>query len=461
MKANPRITLWISGCLCLILLTSGVFIYLHTNRTIPAELTTLVTPTNLTASPNTTAETAAVTSTQPHLLSHPDPAVKPQPAALASTPVPLVTYPLGSIGEACEVNQFPPFHSSSNIAELIVKQLEKTQCSTALTTYMNPINPNLWGRESDTHGHHSAHALVTINNPLTFERIFADPAGDFARVQEALANPECQLGAGSQSNWQLSETCHADAIHNYALMYRFCSDDGVFNRTYQWYSAEDNPTPEQDRSMWIQFLESGWAITKCAPLKPYSKLRLPIHAELRQQIHTLQIGDDQAPQRKRTVSGALIDLAARLGDEAAVLTYPVYYEEDTSGSFVYSYTYDEEGYKYGPLAEWFTKNLDDPTNLFSKLAPSVDRLHKFIPLFANNIEVSGKPIKFDHTALAQHLCAPPYYTPPADEEETDTGAEPRSCREIVTELRQKSLHTSMLEELTTFEDVAIRLGVYE
>ncbi|MDE0094656.1 MAG: hypothetical protein OXO49_09180 [Gammaproteobacteria bacterium] len=428
---------------------------MHTNRTIPADL---VTPTNLTANPNTTAETAAVTSTQPHLLSHPDPAVKPQPTALAGTPVPLVTYPLGSIGEACEVNQLPPFHSSSSsdVAELIVKQLEKTQCLTALTTYMNPINPNLWGRESDTHGHHSAHALVTIDNPLTFERIFADPAGEFARVQEALVRPECQLGAGSQSNWQLSETCHAEAIHNYALIYRFCSGDGIVNRLLlQGYSAEDNLTLKQDRSEWVQSLEMVWVIAKC------HSLRLPSHTKLRQQIHTLQIGDDQASQRKRTVSGALIDLAARLGDEAAALTYPVYYEEDTSGSFVYSYTYDEEGYKYGPLAEWFTPDLDDPTNLFSKLAPSTDRLHQFIPLFANNIEVSGKSIKFDHEVLVQHLCAPPYYTPPADEKETDTAAEPRSCREIVTELRQKLLHTSMLEELTTFEDVAIRLGVYE
>ncbi|MDE0645065.1 MAG: hypothetical protein OXH84_02345 [Gammaproteobacteria bacterium] len=456
MKAKTRITVWVSGCTCLILLISGVFIYLHTNRTIPAELTTLVTPTNLTETPNTTAETAAVTSTQPHLLSHPDPAVKPQPTALTSTPVPLVTYPLGSIGEACDVNEYPLYHRDVNHRlenYPAVKGFEKSKCQTALATYMNPINPNLWGRENDTHGHHSAHALISIDNPLTFERIFTDPAGDFAKVQEALARPECQLGDDSTSNWKLHETCHADAIHNYAYIYRYCSNQlGVFSRPRQYYSKQENPTPEQDRGMWIEVLESVWILEKCAPLGQFSNL--PKHTKLRQQIHTLQISDDQAPQRERTVSGALINLAARLGDEAAALTYPGDYGSHFN-------PHDEEGYKYGPFAEWFTADLDDPTNLFSKLTPSIDRLHKFIPLFANNIEVSGKSIKFDHEVLVQHLCAPPYYTPPADEEKTDTAAEPRSCREIVTELRQKSLHTSMLEELTTFEDVAIRLDVYE
>ncbi|MCY3627029.1 MAG: hypothetical protein OXG88_05255, partial [Gammaproteobacteria bacterium] len=168
----------------------------------------------------------------------------------------------------------------------------------------------------------------------------------------------------------------------------------------------------------------------------------------------LGVYDGTEAGRKQTLNGTLIDLAARLGDEAAALTYPI-----KKHSYHRAQPYDEEGYKYGPLAEWFTKDLSDPTNLFSKLAPSVDRLRELVTLFRNKIKVKEKVINVDRQALARHLCTPPFYTPPSDEEAPT--ADPPSCREIINELRQESLPPSMLAAITTFEKIAIRLDVYE
>ena len=455
MKVNIRITAWLSGCFCLILLTLGVFLWLSTPNSKPAELSTLVTTSTLSSSPNSTAQILAD--------------VTPQTAVdnlqttsrSISPPLPPITYPLGSIGEACEVNTYPPRVGFFDLDREVMLSLENSpfdstgenfkllkspKCLTALETYINPINPYLWGREHNTHGFHSAHAFVDIDNPLNFERIFTDPAGDFARVQEALARPECQLSTDDEPNLRLNETCHADAIHNYALIARFCYGVGIYTRPYQWYSKEDNPNPEQDRSMWIHSLENAWVTTKCDDLDPNIDLQLPIHTELRQQIQELD--------KDKTLNETLIELAARLGDEAAGLTHPVEYY-GTYGRSEHS----EEGYKYGPLTEWFVTDLTDPTNLFSKLAPSVDRLRQFVSLFEKNIKAKGKLIKFDHEALVRHLCAPPYYIPPSVDE--DPTPEPPSCREIVNELRQETLSPAMSDAIITFEDVAIHLDAYE
>lgn len=468
MKAYSRITAWLSCCICLILLTLGVFLWLNNHRSIPAELRTLTTPTNLKESPKATAENAAFTNP----LSSPPPAANPQPVTLTNPPLSPVAYPLGSIGEACEVNEYPPRtgyfdldletrHSFENspwdATGENLKQLQESKCLTAVESYMKPINPYLWGRQNDTHGRHSALALIVTDNPLTFERIFADPAGDFARVQEALARPECHPGDDPKSNWKLNETCHADAILNYALFTRFCYDHGFLTRPQQYYTKKDNPTPEQDRSMWIETLEVGWVWEKCETFDPNLNLRLPVHAELRQQIQKLQVVDEKAPRREQTLNGTLIDLAARLGDEAAGLTYPI----DHNPAYVPFGPHDEEGYQYGPLAEWFTTDLTEPTNLFSKHPPSIDRLRHLVPLFATHIEASGgKIIKFNHEALVRHLCTPPYYTPPS--EDTETIPEPPSCRTVANELRQE-FHSdqSMLKKIATFEELAIRLDVYE
>ncbi|MYK44518.1 MAG: hypothetical protein F4039_10615 [Gammaproteobacteria bacterium] len=470
MKVNIRITAWLSACFCLILLTLGAFLWLSTSRAITTKPPPLSTNTNQNTSPNSTVQLADVLSTHTTDAEPTKIGVKRQTVTLTIPPLPPVDYLLGSIGEACAVNEYPSrveYHEQyqehkGNLANSPFdsdgewKSFKDEKCRAALETKTNSINPYLWGRESDTHGNRSALALVTIDNPLTFERIFSDPAGDFARVQEALVNPECQLSQDTATNWELKESCHADAFLNYALIRRFCNTKdphfGVTRRDREYYRKADNPTPEQDRIMWIQALEDAWVMRKCDSLDLNLDLQLPEHTELRQQIEKFQVYEKNENRRKQTLNGTLIELAARLGDEAAGLTYPVKNDRHRP-------PYDEEGYKYGPLAQWFTTDLSDPTNLFSKLAPSVDRFRHLVPLFGKNIKTNGKVINFDHQVLAQHLCTPPYHIPPSDDE-TPT-PEPSNCREIINKLRQEESSPSILEAITTFEDVAIRIDVYE
>ncbi|MDE0644699.1 MAG: hypothetical protein OXH84_00465 [Gammaproteobacteria bacterium] len=66
---------------------------------------------------------------------------------------------------------------------------------------MYAINPYHWNDDTDNR----AFAFVVIENPLTFERIFTDPVGDLARVQDALSRSECKLGPDAESNWKLNK----------------------------------------------------------------------------------------------------------------------------------------------------------------------------------------------------------------------------------------------------------------
>ena len=465
MQTNLRITVWLSSCACLVLLTLGVFWWLSLPRSSAADLPTLATNPTLSALLYSTAQTTAVVNRPRSVTTSKTAVANSQPAPLSNPPLPPVPYPLGSIGEACEVNTYPPITLINQETALNFKNspfdstgewklLKEPKCRTALEKHMNSINPYLWGKKAHTLERHHIIALVIVDNPLTFERIFTDPAGDFARLQETLARPECHPENDTQTNWNLNKPCHGDAIFNHALFSRFCNDHGVTHRPRPTWDEDRPTTPEQDRSMWIESLEDTWVLEKCKGVDQQNlNLRLPVHTELRQQIQKLQISDENSFWgTRKTLDATLIDLAARLGDDAAGLTYPFFLNGD------YDQPYSEEGYKYGLLAEWFT-TVFEPAELFTKHPPSADRLRQLVTLFGKNIKVKGKLIRFNHEVLVQHLCTPPYYTPPSVDE--DPTPEPPSCREIVYELRQETLSPAMLDAINTFEDVAVHLDVYE
>lgn len=414
--------------------------------------------------------------------------ISPAEYVSSHTPLPLdfpklppVSYPPGSIGEACGVNELPPrvgfpsWYLSQNpytkqkIDDLTEAPLQKKECLKALERHINQINPYLWGSYAMTEGFSTpAFLFIDIDNPLTFERIFTDPVGDFARVQEVITRPECLLGHKTKPNWELNESCHADAIINYALLTRFCYQEyeakwmsnthetnGISNRYRQIYQKKDNPTPEQDRSMWIQDLERDWVRQKCDTLDPNLDLLLPKHNELRNKIRALHVEEQPFPGLvDKTLNVVLIELAARLGDEAAGLTQPFTPSKR-------SHTFGEEGYKYGPFANWVgwgTQTGIDmlkQTTLFHKYPPSVERLRKLIGVFSEQTTGHGDhPIRFNQNAFVQHLCEPPFFN-------RNSKDEPLSCRTIVNELRQEAHSLLMLEAIDTFEDLAIRLDVYE
>ena len=438
MNLDRQATVWLSaGGLGLLVLAIGVFLWFDTPRSIPPELPDIPPTANLIESPTLTAPTVDDSP----------------PVTLDSTPLPLIDYPPGSIGHECGVNEFPPRVGFGGKNPLLA--LMNEECYTAVERHVNLINPYLWGNESEVepYGGHRAIPFVVVDNPVTFERIFTDPAGDFALVQEALARPECQLTQDAESNWNLNEMCHADSILNYALIMQFCYSDGVHRRISRYYSKKDNPTPEQDRSMWIQELEDAWVRKKCKTLDPILDLQAPVHTELRKQILALEVNDYEDYEFGfKSLDAALIELAARLGDDTAGLTHYIQVGWDSHTG--------EQGYKYGRFANWFT-NMFNPTHIFTKHPPSVERLYEVLPLFSNNLVAGGgRLMTLDHEALVQHLCTPPFFTNPYTNK--DPVPEPPSCREIIAELHQE-FHDdqTFLGLLATFEDVAMRLDVYE
>ncbi|MDE0645437.1 MAG: hypothetical protein OXH84_04265 [Gammaproteobacteria bacterium] len=476
MKNARKTTIWLTASgLALLVLGISVFILLPTAQPIPP--TNLVAPTASTAYENIKSppETHSSTLTQ-----------------LVSPQLPPVDYSPDSIGEACEINQYPPYHwynDLSNDTEFNLKndpfdsngewKLDK-KCLTALEQHIYPINPYLWDKHKLPNWGGNAFSYVDINNPLTFERIFTDPVGDFVRVQEVLARPECLLGKDAAPNWNLHETCHADAIHNYALLTRFCYSSGLSLLPTKYYWKKDNPTPEQDRSMWIQALTRAWVDLKCESLDPLLDLGADLHTDLREQILALHNEPEQpdavrAQLREHFVSDStsvelkdnfeefvqksanqfkdkpqvldaeeiLIELAARLGDAAAGLTHP------------FDLNQKESGYKFGRFASWFSDV--DPSSLFFKSSPSVERVYGALSLFTPPTDPYQREhvVNIDLDALVQHLCTPPYWYNPTD---------PPSCQSVINDIRQNhevQNNTSILESLATFEKIAKRLDVYE
>ena len=437
MNNNRRVKRWLAtGGLGLIGIGVGVVLWFSILRPVPSEL------------PDIPTSPLIVTPGPIEIRS-------PVPSEIVSPQLPPIDFPPGSVGHACGLNEFPPFHSYGDLHSDRRRTLENDpydrdgnwqvlegECKAALERHFYATNPYLWFDETNNR----QFAFINIDNPLTFERLFIDPAGDLLRVQGTLSRPECQLGPDAEPNWLLHETCHADALLNFALITRYCYNEGVSNRTLQMYWEEENPTPEQDRSMWIQRLESGWIRAKCASLDPILDLQSDVHTELRAQLQAL------AQEERSDWEGILIELAARLGDDAAALTR-------TFPRSSHKKLYSDNGYKYGHLAGWFD-DVFIPSELFVKHPPSVERLRQLVPFFGEFIGARGrKLIKFDHEALVQHLCTPPYYTPSWVDE--DSVPEPPSCRTIVDALRQEALHPSDLANIATFEEVAMRLDVYE
>lgn len=404
----------------------------------------------------------------------------------AGAPLPALDFPLGSVEEACGLNEFPPYadywdHKKEGKISWINnpfnsegnwKALESQECTEALEAHMNAINPYLWGI---TDNWIRPFVFVVLENPLTFERIFADPGGDLARVQDVLSRPECLL-QGDETDWELNETCHADALLNYALLNRFCFDEGVDYRkkTRDW--PEDNPTPEQDRLMWKESLEDYWVEMKCETQSSTLELTSEQHLGIYELVMSLDQSDPQEP--KKGSRELLIELAARLGDDAAGLARRAELPYSVPSG---RHPYGESGREYGRFSWLFTG--EQWWEFTYKEPPSVDRFQRVLSMLG----LVGAPkiyprdeIQFDWELVARHLCTPPYYTDKSwhdslledlksDERYADDllafrekHDKPKSCKEVVHEIRQSDIEFSPLHQaLNKFEQVAIELGVYD
>ena len=193
---------------------------------------------------------------------------------------------------------------------------------------------------------------------------------------------------------------------------------------------------------------------------------------------------------KKNALELLIELSARLGDEAAGLTLPQQFFIPRPGSK------NEEGYKFGRFTELLASRTWQELTL--KQVPNADRFVQIFHMLAraeSQTIDNSNAVQFEWGKLVNHMCVPPstealeYISADGvivrftetdfevllelepeelrdldiEPEDVEDFFEPRSCQEIVHEIRQQRgiKSPTVLAAIDKFEQVALELGVYE
>ena len=451
MKTTSRLPRWLWGCVVGIGLVA-----------VSIALFYLLKPNNNVAPPSDEALFGDETTPEDSVLQ--SSSAEPQDVVkMDSTPT--LMFSNGSIEEACGIHEFPSYWDDSEDSDhedILRRAFTSEECRKALDIHVGAKNPYLWGR-SDVYLRQFA--FIEIENPLTFDRIFADPSGDFARVQFALSRFECLLEKGTATNYELKESCNSDALLNYALLNRYCYDGGHSTRNREYYS--ERPTPKQSRLRWKQDLEAVWVRTKCKEFDSDLKLTEDLYPDLTKLLSSLansnslgvqllKIERNRLPEipfseilPRRFLIATLIEMAARLGDEAAALT-----DDGPLG---------EQGVQLGRFQE-----LDSNPKwreLRWKKEPNQERL---LQTFKFLTTMAGKDIEFNWEWLVRHLCEPPFPYYELDrqtrlgvsKEEYDS-SEPKSCRAVINDMyTDGDLSDSVLKVIEQFERTAMDHDLY-
>lgn len=370
-----------------------------------------------------------------------------------SPQLPRLDFPSGSVEEACGFNDLPTYWVDAKLQRnhTQAKVIESEDCRIAFEKYMSAVNPFNFILSDPYVAELSE--FVVLKNPFTFERIFTNPAGDLARMQDALARPECVL-APNEINWELEETCYADAFLNYALVNLFCFDELVEHRDRLMYRSK--PTTTQDRLMWKQDLEDVWVEEQCEELDTTLKFT-PDHYP---KLHSLVMSWLEPDSGKDSLD-LLVELSARLGNNAAGMTSMV-----IPAAFFAPKHALAHGYQFGRFAPLLES--EDWREFVFKKEPNTDRFlqtFRMLAMFSSSRPDPRDEFEFDWEFVVRHLCEPPFFNPKdyGMPEDYDTpGIVGLSCQEVVHEIRQQDIRfPPLLDVLDKFEQVALELNVYD
>ena len=451
MRMTPDLPRWISGRVCGVgLIALGICcIYLPT-------------PSNSNPLPSQDSNISkSIKANESALLPN-----KTEPLGVIGThSTSTLTIPIRSVAEACGLHELPWYwdwdqygHNSSIKVDPLTPLLESEDCRTALKTHVGAINPYSWGPTY----YDLQFDFVVLDNPLTFERIFNDPFGDFARVRDAMSRTECLLEQGTTINLELKESCNADALMNYALLNRFCYY-GVAAANSRAYDQAEH-SPENSLLNWQHALESRWLTVKCQEFDPEQQLSVRKHRDLTKLLSSLDTAGTFSLNLLRTrrshqpewthtetlpinnLITNLIEMAARLGDDAAGLTRK---------------PFEEEGMRFGRFLSLFDNSAW--TKLQTKSEPNQERLLQTLELLPT-LASSGIEINWDW--IVRHFCEPPFAgsripNSPSDSEERDEPTKPKSCWAVIHELYiDGGLTDSELDLIDQFERTALKLDLY-
>ena len=248
----------------------------------------------------------------------------------------------GNMWDICGISKFP---SEIERAKTFVfdQNFEiSDECSTALATHVLSINP-FKEHISSSLGSGYEFSLFVLENPMTYARVFSDPEGDLERLINAMSRSECKLEQ-NRKNWNLKESCDADSFTNYAVFYKTCHGrTGISQARYYFYSQQDTLVENSSESnstneIWKGFLERAWVDKHCSTFDPelelssvnrprifeqlvsYNMVNHPNARDIRERLRS------KDPRMAANIDVAnfytsLLKLGARLGDEAAALTW--------------------------------------------------------------------------------------------------------------------------------------------
>ncbi len=172
------------------------------------------------------------------------------------------------VWEICGLSDFPTELEAAKpfVQEFVISE----ECLSALelhTLKTNPFERNGLAVVKNI----PEFSLVILDNPMTYERIFEDPAEDLQRISEALSLPDCEW---ETVFWKkgLKEVCHAEAFTNYATFYHACFDlagerskqaKTYFHLEHYYIFEAQEPEPDNITDMWQGYLEYRWVEEKC------------------------------------------------------------------------------------------------------------------------------------------------------------------------------------------------------
>ncbi len=362
------------------------------------------------------------------------------------------------VWEICGLLEFP---TDSEAAKTFVQKFEISQeCLSALeihTLQANPFERNGLAVVKNI----PEFSLIVLDNPMTYERIFADPAEDLQRIFKALSQPDCEWEEfyGKKG---LKEVCHAEAFTNYATFYHACFDlagerskqaKTYFHLEHYYIFEAQEPEPDKITDMWQGFLEYRWVEEKCKEFgsevalnaenypREFETLRRYSESRVSGYDYQLLLLERQKnplyslPFNEYDLIGILLDFGAELGDEAAGLVYldrGVFANKLNNG-------------------KW--------TELKIARALSTERLRESL-WFALGLERRGVKLNWDW--LVSHICSS---QPAAESDKSAT--EPENCRAAINDLYTKRASSGqdredpLLVALDRFQRIAIELDVYE
>lgn len=361
----------------------------------------------------------------------------------------------GDVWEICGVAEFP---TNTKEALQFIADLKLTkECKLALEDRVRSMNPFTQYKSLNNGTTSNEFHLIVLDNPMTFERIFTDPERDLAKVIDALTNPACQLDDPWAFDWNLKDSCHAEAFTNYAVFYRICYQDFTTLDRFRHPRAFDlvPDGSELINLMWVDYLEHHWVQEECNKFDSLMKLNVenyPIQFDRLQTLRNQQLSYEelQVEENLRTLFnsdsrtekiieksrlyGALLSLGARFGDDAATLTHLGWRPEIR--------------YHQSWRSKWQTIRYSRN--------PTEERVQQALDLVKTFEE---NDVKFDWEWLVNHICSPGHLRQESGEETTTV----LSCRTLIERLYTKLAFAkdSRLETLEKFERVALDLDVYD